>query len=547
MAISIYGRTYEDQYGTEGNDSLEGGATNDALFGLGGDDTLTGHGGNDYLEGGQGADTLIGGTGNDIYVVTDLSDVIIENAGEGLDWVWTNLAAFSLASLPHIEGLAGDVGDEHLTGNDNANFIDGWLGADTMIGGLGDDTYFVDNVGDSVVELSGEGIDTIWAALPVFSLEPFTHVENLSGDETDQQLTGNDGNNKINGRYGADTMIGLGGNDTYVVDDPFDVVVEAIGEGSDFVLTSVSYALAAGAEVETLRASGTSDIDLTGNEFAQTISGNAGANAISGDGGDDYLLGYAGNDTLSGGDGADHLRGGTGNDVLTGGSGNDRLRGEGGADHMDGGAGNDIYYVDNALDTVSEAAGSGTDQILTSVDYTLAAGAEVEKVSTSNRKGTDGIDLTGNEFGQQLHGNAGANVLSGGGGKDYLWGYGGNDTLNGGAGSDVLSGGDGADLFWFDSELGGVDRIRDFSVADDTIVLDQVIFSALTSTGTLSASAFHAGTSAQDADDHIIYDSSTGRIYYDADGVGGQAQVLFAQVTAGLALTHEDFSIFGGL
>jgi Ca2+-binding RTX toxin-like protein len=111
-----------------------------------------------------------------------------------------------------------------------------------------------------------------------------------------------------------------------------------------------------------------------------------------------------------------------------------------------------------------------------------------------------------------------------------------------------MNGGAGADQFVFDTALdglGNVDRIADFSVADDTILLDQSIFSAIASTGTLDASAFRAGTAAQDADDRVIYDSASGRIYYDADGSGAGAQVLFAQVTAGLALTNADFLVGG--
>jgi len=93
------------------------------------------------------------------------------------------------------------------------------------------------------------------------------------------------------------------------------------------------------------------------------------------------------------------------------------------------------------------------------------------------------------------------------------------------------------------SASSNVDRIIDFAVVDDTIALDQTIFTALTAIGTLSAAAFRAGTAAADSSDRIIYDAATGRIYYDADGNGAGAQVLFAQVTAGLALTNADFLI----
>lgn len=102
--------------------------------------------------------------------------------------------------------------------------------------------------------------------------------------------------------------------------------------------------------------------------------------------------------------------------------------------------------------------------------------------------------------------------------------------------------------FYFDTALGGstnVDRIMDFSVADDFIMLDQTVFGAFANLGYAAAGSFVLGTRAQDADDHILYDSATGRIYYDADGNGAGAAVLFAAVAAGTSLTASDFYVVG--
>ena len=182
-----------------------------------------------------------------------------------------------------------------------------------------------------------------------------------------------------------------------------DVVTESVGEGTDTVLASVSYALAAATEVETLRANATTGLTLTGNEFSHNLVGNVG------------------------------------NDTLFGGSGNDALTGGVGADTMAGGAGNDTYFVDNAADVVNETVGSGTDTVMASVNYTLAAGSEVESLRANT---TAGLTLTGNAFSHNLVGNVGNDTLIGGIG---------NDSLNGGAGADTMAGGAGNDTYFVDN------------------------------------------------------------------------------------------------
>ena len=248
------------------------------------------------------------------------------------------------------------------------------------------------------------------------------------------------------------------------------------------MLASVSYTLSAGVQAELLTTTdnnGTAAISLSGNELANTIFGNAGANVLDGRGGADTLTGLGGDDW---------------------------------------------YYVDNALDSVTEAAGGGTDRVLASVSYTLGAGAHVERLTTNNNAGTAAINLTGNELANAIYGNAGANVLDGKGGNDVLTGLG------------------GADSFAFTTVLGGnVDVINDFD-ADDTIVLDNAVFAGLAD-GALAAGAFVTGTAAADAGDRIIYDSVSGSLLFDADGAGGEAAVRFAYLGTGLAITASDFLV----
>ncbi|HEY5710649.1 MAG TPA: calcium-binding protein, partial [Allosphingosinicella sp.] len=154
-----------------------------------------------------------------------------------------------------------------------------------------------------------------------------------------------------------------------------------------------------------------SSITINGNADADTLSGNGAANILNGLGGNDTLRGFGGNDSLDGG---------------------------AGADAMFGGLGNDNFSVDNAGDTVNEAIGEGNDTVSAGVSYVLAAGAEIELLATGFIAGTAAIDLTGNEFANQIWGNNGANTLNGAGGSDILFGFGGNDTLDGGIGADTM-------------------------------------------------------------------------------------------------------------
>jgi Ca2+-binding RTX toxin-like protein len=300
---------------------------------------------------------------------------------------------------------------------------------------------------------------------------------------TTDAVVGTSGNDTLKAD-GAHAMIGYAGNDDYYVDHVGDTVIEAAGQGQDRVWTSVSYALSAGQSIEVLGTtndSGTTAINLTGNELAQTIIGNDGNNVINGGGGADNMIGHAGNDD---------------------------------------------YYVDNAGDRVTEIAGQGQDRIWTSVSYALSSGQSIEVLGTTNDSGTTAINLTGNELAQTIQGNASANVINGGGGADKLTGFGGKD------------------VFVFNSALGAgnVDRITDFDPSQDKIHLDDSVFKGLKA-GALAGDAFYAGTAAHDSSDHIIYNSTTGALYFDSDGTGSAAQIQFAALSPHLAVTASSFAV----
>jgi Ca2+-binding RTX toxin-like protein len=329
--------------------------------------------------------------------------------------------------------------------------------------------------------------------------------DRLFGFGGDDRLDGRGGDDRLDGGTGDDGLFGGAGNDVYVVRDAGDEVFENSGAGTDQVLTQVSHTLRTNAHVETLLAapaSGTAAINLGGSAFDNAITGNAGANRIDGKGGTDKLTGLGGND---------------------------------------------IFVVDDNSDLVFEAAGGGNDRVLASGHYVLRAGVEVELLATLAPAGTVGLRLTGNELANTVHGNAGGNVLRGNGGADILNGFAGNDQLYGGTGKDLMTGGAGVDRFYFDTALSAatnVDGISDFLAADDAIYLDRAVFGGIGADGVLAGAAFRAGTAATDASDRIIYDSDTGRIYYDADGLGGAAQTLFARVDIDTPLTRVDFVAF---
>ncbi len=292
---------------------------------------------------------------------------------------------------------------------------------------------------------------------------------------------------------------------------------------------------------------------IKGTWYDDNIRGTSSDDRIEGFEGDDWIRGHAGNDRLFG-DGGD--------DVLIGGSGHDDLYGGAGWDYLEGGTGNDHYFVDSRGDEVVEYAGEGIDAIHTILSsYSLPGNVEdlvYEGFGSFSGYGNslgnymygyNGDDLLSGRGGaDRLYGKDGDDDLIGGGGADRLYGGGGQDWLYGGRGNDVLYGGAGADDFHFDTALNAstnVDKIKDFTVGSDAIFLDRDIFTGIEQGGALAADAFVEGTRARDAEDRIVYDEATGRIFYDADGAGGAAAILFATVTAGTDLIASDFIAYG--
>jgi Ca2+-binding RTX toxin-like protein len=339
------------------------------------------------LDGGSGDDLMQGGLGNDIYVVDNMFDTVVEQANAGTDTVQSSIT-WSLASAANVENLTlTGTSAINATGNALDNVLTGNSAINQMAGGAGNDIYVVTS-GDIISENANEGIDTVQSSI-TWSIATTANVENITLTGTSAiNATGNALDNVLTGNSGINIFTGGAGNDTYVVGTG-DSITENANEGTDTVLSSITWTLATAANVENLTLTGTSAINGTGNALANLIIGNDGDNLIDG--------------------GA-------------------------GIDTMQGGLGNDTYTVDNSSDVVTEAAGAGTDLVNASVNYVLSA--NVENITLT---GTSAINATGNALDNVLTGNSGVNVLTGGAGNDtYVVTSGDTVTENANEGIDTI-------------------------------------------------------------------------------------------------------------
>lgn len=587
---------------------------NDAINGTGNgyNNKLTGNSNNNTLNGGIGNDTMAGGLGNDTYVVDSSLDVIQENLDEGIDTIYSSVSVTTLSA--NVENLTlildsslaivatGNLLDNTLIGNEVGNTLkdilggndtlDGGAGADIMSGGIGNDTYMVDNLGDSVVENADTatakyGIDTVMSSIN-YSLS--ANLENLTlltgqavngtGNELNNIIIGNgnannligyQGNDTLDGAGGGDTLTGGVGNDTYIVDNAQDSVIENAGEGTDTVQSSITI-IKLVSNVENLVLTGAEQIDGTGNELNNIITGNDSNNTLDGDLGKDILIGGKGDDsyivdvdndaiiendsegtdtvyslsnytlsanlenlTLTGTLGTENLNGtgnekdnvmigNGGNNTLIGLDGNDTLDGNYGQDTLIGGLGDDAYKIYSMTEIISENANEGMDTVYSQISYILGGNLENLTLTTSQS-----INGTGNALNNTITGNNGNNIL------------------NGAGGSNILVGGLGKDIFQL-TAAGSFNTITDFTEGDDAIQINSGVYASLSTSGMLDAASFKSGAglvAAEDANDFLIYDSSTGILYYDEEGntTGSAGAVQIASLTSGLNLTYSDFMI----
>jgi Ca2+-binding RTX toxin-like protein len=217
------------------------------------------------------------------------------------------------------------------------------------------------------------------------------------------------------------------------------------------------------------------------------------------------------------------------------------------------------YIVDQSGDAIKDARDGGFDTLVTSTSFSLGSDLEIELLKFADLASKTAQNLSGSASSNTLFGSAGTNILKGYGGNDAVKGDAGNDRLYGGLGNDTLYGGAGLDrlygergreIFVFDSRpsKANLDRIYSYKVNDDSIYLDNAIFTKLgkgtpTKPQKLKAGMFALGSKAQDSSDRILYDKKSGALYYDKDGYGGAAKVQFATLDKNLKITAAEFFV----
>jgi Ca2+-binding RTX toxin-like protein len=526
------GHGNDDLFGDLGDDSLSGGVGNDRLFGEAGDDRLIGGDGSDKLKGGHGKDDLDGGSGTDAADYSDKTGAVVVTlngataAGVLVGGVLEdniknveNLIGGSASDTLNGDGLAnvlaGNSGDDKLRGLSGNDVLKGGHGKDDLDGGSGTDAAdYSDKTGAVVVTLNGATAASV--SVGGVLEDNIKNIENLiggsasdtlNGDGLANVLTGNSGDDKLSGLSGNDVLRGGHGKDT--LDGGSGTDAADYSDKTGAVVVTLNGATAASVSVSGVLEDNIKNVEnLIGGSASDTLNGDGLANVLAGNSGDDKLRGLSGNDVLKGGHGKDDLDGGSGTDA---------------ADYSD-----------------------KTGAVVVTLNGATAASVSVGGVLEDNIKNIE--NLIGGSASDTLNGDGLANVLTGNSGNDKLSGGAGNDLLRGGAGNDILTGGTGADIFRFDTALSSatnIDRITDFSVDDDTIQLENAIFAKLTATGVLGSGNFVKSTTgnAVDSNDFILYETDTGKLFYDADGSGAGAKVQFATLALNLSLTSADFVV----
>jgi serralysin len=372
--------------------------------------------------------------------------------------------------------------------------------------------------------------DSFGAGLNVTETGPFIPVDpNLqigaltySGSVATGSVTGNPGFNLVQITYAeiagsTDLQVSKVEFGSQPANQPFDPAYIISG-----LELRVPKATLDSGEIDWLVVDVSGNDELIGNNFVDLVQAGTGNDSISGFGGDDTLYGEAGDDLLVGDLGDDTLDGGEGDDAA----------------FFFGRPSEYSFYVrlDGAVE-VTDKVEKFTDVVLNVETFEFQFGGSFTQKDLFNPVKV----YAGNDT---ITGTNGNNTLKGYAGNDTIKALRGNDYLHGGIGNDKLYGGADRDQFVFDTRPTSTnkDTIYDFKVKDDTIRLENSIFTKIGSNGYLKAGAFWTNNTgkAHDKDDRIIYDKDSGVLYYDADGTGSGKAVAFTTISKNLSMTNKD-------
>ena len=478
---------------------------------------------------------ILGTAANDLIVGTAAAEAIAGGLGD--DLIWGGAGNDTIRGDAGDNELHGGAGNDSLVAGSSGDDLYGGAGSDTLVGHIGwDEVYYEDQTAGVFANFSGEDQaynNRLVAANRVLetatgAVDTLISIENFSGSAH--------GDYVVLGRTDAPLSFTLGkGNDTVVGGATSPNAWASLGywdDPSGVIVNLSSRALAANLNGTTY---------FVGRNTARDAWGYT----------DTLILGNE-NLSINGSDSADYLRGRDDqiHDSFAGGQGNDTI---------DGGAGSSDHVT---YDYSSEEGGSyGVVVNLSTAAVTATVGGAAVTVAAGrardNWNGTDTLlnieNVTGSLLGDYILGSAGNNnYLDGRDGNDTINGGAGNDVIYGGAGNDSLTGGTGADIFVFDAAPNAatnVDRVLDFSALDDTIHLENGVMAGLGVSGVmLSANAFYAAAGAaraMDQYDRVIYNTTTGDLYYDADGTGAAAAVRIGVISRATSapLSHLDFYV----
>lgn len=309
-------------YGGGGADFLTGSQGDDILYGGAGNDQVNGQNGNDSLYG-TGGDTMDGGEGGDTYFATT-GDVVLDSGSflSAHDAVYGKFSQWTLAVGIESYFSRAQTG-AYIVGNSLSNSISGssfddtleGSAGDSLTGGRGDDTYILDGSANiAITESIGGGIDRVVTTGVYYTLASeveqldFTAgiggISNVRGNELDNLILAHAGKDTIDGGLGADTMDGGEDDDTYIIDNTADLVLDTGTTTNDEAqVFSRSWKLTKG--VETAIVEGDLDTTLIGNVLDNLLIGFNGIDTLQGGAGNDILIGWAGHDLLTGNSGSD--------------------------------------------------------------------------------------------------------------------------------------------------------------------------------------------------------------------------------------------------